>query len=174
MFPMNALHRGTVQASLCRVSLFTLRALGFWVVLPYMYSFNMLPCNPLLNNVPYLVFIILSVCVYIQVISIRLLSRTRGRVHRLRGDSLVPGPWAAGRGHSVRAPCGHVGPRLCFRRAPQWESTLAREVWRWPALPYPKDSRYTEGPRKWVLSRKNLLLGAKLNMCLFRHSFIDS
>lgn len=143
--PMNTSHRTTIQpvrAPLCSVSLFTLPALGFGVTLPYinMWSFSM-PCNPLLFSVHYSAskctpvhtsYLPLSVCC--------ILSGTRGWLYRLRSDPLVPGPWAAGRRHSVRASRGRLGSGLCFCRAATWESTVAREVRRWPALPHPKNS----------------------------------
>ncbi len=101
----------------------------------------------------------LSVCMSVQVISICLcagiLSGTRGWLHRLRSDPLVPGPWAAGRGHSVRASCGRVGSGLRLRWVAPRESTLAREVWRRSALPHPKNSRYPDKePHQWVLKWK--------------------
>lgn len=78
-------------------------------------------------------------------------SRTRGWLHGLRGNPVVPSPRAAGRWHPVWTACGRVGFGLRVCRAAKRESTLAREVGRWSALSHPKNSWYTE--IKWCLKQ---------------------
>lgn len=127
--------------------------LGFLVLCSHTSACSM-PCNPFLYKlrVPWC-FIRqrLSARVSLHVFSICILSRTRRWLHRLRGDPLVPGPRVAGGRYSVRAPRGRVGPGLCVCRAAPREPAVAREVGRWPALPHPKNSRYTEGPHYTTL-----------------------
>lgn len=83
------------------------------------------------------------------------ISWTMWLLHGLRGDSLVPGPWAAGGRHSVRPSGGRVGDWLCVRGAAVGDPSVAREVWHGPAVPDQEDSRWDQPA---AVLRRNLFV----------------
>lgn len=135
---------------------------------------------PTSTSTLYMLFSVQLFCICVSILalfvclSVYWYSRSRGWLHRLCRNPLVPCPWAAGGRYSVRAPCGCVGTRLCFCWASQWESTLAWEVRCWPALPHSKNSRYTEkGQAQGAVWKKISSGNALLGILIFqKHTFI--